>query len=257
MDACQELPLSVLTSLDAVPGVPLRRPVNAEALAKRDAILYFGSSIQLQAYGPPSEPPFFTQALISCLKGKAAANNLYENVWNVTTLSLRKALDASEKWMSETIPLARDIRFSFATGQGITQEAEICWVEGISEVFVEVYCFAPPIAGLSIDPMDKAKLYLQSGGNRLDRPALAASRWYHPVAPGDCIAGAEFDPALNIGCEPRQEAALPTVHSYALFVKPNPAAGGPPQGVVSPAAGGSPPGAASPATGGSPPGAGS
>ena len=139
IDACQEIPPCVLQNIDAAPGEPLIRPVNAAQLAKLDACLYLGSYTGKAAYGPGNDAPFFTQELLFCLESSPCSEHVAERrIVDGNHGFVGTALLAAGFYRAE-IEKRKEIQFS-VQGLTATFNADLCQFPGPPEAFVQVWC---------------------------------------------------------------------------------------------------------------------
>jgi hypothetical protein len=213
VDACQEVILELLENPSTrPPGVSLCTPVNAVAI-NRDAWRFEGARPSRRAFGPADGPPFFTQELLACLERLGADSVKVANTWNVTTSSLKRALEAASRCREETDKDAKDIMFAAAAAGSSGFTATLCQIQDSPEVFVEVEC--RPAA-----TMERANLFVVSGGKRMPRQKPSKSRWVTKVPQGNCLAGADFDATAALSSSTENFEARPPVHPVVLTVKP-------------------------------------
>ena len=210
IDACQEIPPALLQNIDAAPGEPLIRPVNAAQLAKLDACLYLGSYTGKAAYGPGNDAPFFTQELLFCLEKRGAQSTSPNGAsWMVTTVSLRTALLAAGFYRAE-IEKRKEIQFS-VQGLTATFNADLCQFPGPPEAFVQVWC-------LPRTTMAVARLFVEDTDGQRSRPTARSEDWYTTVVTGNCKAGV-LDPGTGLATTAIPFVAAPPLRPVSLPVQ--------------------------------------
>jgi hypothetical protein len=220
IDTCSEKSFELMQSVQELPGEALINPKNGEAIEGRDANIFLGSYPGKKALGPDNAAPFFTQELLLCLEKRASDPTVTSSEDSaaaanyVTSSSLAAALYAAGSLCTEREK--KEIMFAHTIPGPNTFNARLCQITP-SEVLVRVNC-RPPIA------LGSAKLYVQSGVNKINREMPRNQPWCTTVPKGTFIAGADFDPPsayINVKCS-KPIAALPPVHEVLLTPVVNP-----------------------------------
>jgi hypothetical protein len=212
VDACKEIIDTVQLNEAEVIGTALYSPPTKQALSDLDAWAFNGALRGKKAFGPDNDAPYFTQELIECLNGRAAARKVQDS-WLVTSTSLRDALNMAWKYRSEKEGQG-SIKFSSKFEEG-SETGVLCQIPDPTEIFVKVSCADPAL-------LEKGTLFADTNppAAELQRPKPLPQPWHTVVPRGACITGARFANGAALKADPEEFVAVPPMVEIVLDIQP-------------------------------------